>query len=203
MNSRFKYSVLLVAVGLLVAFLPEQKNNSFRMKSSRLNQLASSDSVNFSADQVARFINSEDSTVRLIDVRNPEEFRECSLPGAVNVPLDKFADKAWLDLLTRDRVKNIFYSNGDLLSSTAWTLAAGLGYKNSYQMKGGLNEWFKTVMNSEFNGERISARENALFENRFRARRLFNEFNSLPDSLKARLFAAKQAERKKLDGGCE
>ena len=33
-------------------------------------------------------------------------------------------------------------------------------------MKGGLNEWFNTVMNSNFTGDRISARENALFETR-------------------------------------
>jgi hypothetical protein len=33
-------------------------------------------------------------------------------------------------------------------------------------MKGGLNEWFNTVMNSSFTGDKISARENALFETR-------------------------------------
>ena len=38
-------------------------------------------------------------------------------------------------------------------------------------MKGGLNEWFNTVMNSSFTGERISARENALFETRTRAKK--------------------------------
>lgn len=203
MMKRFQFSVLLVTVGLLLAFLPEQKRVAFRVNPSRLNQMATNDSVYFSADEVARFINNEDSTVRLIDVRTPKEFRECSIPGSVNISLEKFSDKAWLDILTRDKVKNIFYSNGDLLSSTAWTIASGLGYKNSYLMKGGLNEWYKIVMNSEFTGQRISARENSLFENRFRARRLFTEFNSLPDSLKSKLFASKQAERKKLDGGCE
>ena len=39
-------------------------------------------------------------------------------------------------------------------------------------------------MNSTFTGERISARENALFETRTRARKMFTEINSLPDSLK-------------------
>jgi hypothetical protein len=70
-------------------------------------------------------------------------------------------------------------------------------------MKGGLNEWFNTVMNSSFTGERISARENALFETRTRARRMFNEMNSMPDSLKIKFIQSKHLAIKKLDGGCE
>jgi len=203
MNTRFKFSALLVAIGFLLAFLPDQKNTGFRLNPSRLNFLAASDTLSFSADQVARFINSEDSTIRLIDVRDPSEYRECRIPGSVNIPLEKFSDKTLLSFLNSDKVKNVFYSNGDQFSSVAWTIATGLGYKNTYLMKGGLNEWYDTVMNTHFSGERISAKENLIFENRFKARRLFNEFNSLPDSLKVKLFASKQAARKKLDGGCE
>ena len=70
-------------------------------------------------------------------------------------------------------------------------------------MKGGLNEWFNSVMNSNFTGERISARENALFETRRRARKMFTEINSLPDSLKLKFIEAKHIASKKLDGGCE
>ena len=58
-------------------------------------------------------------------------------------------------------------------------------------MKGGLNEWFNTVMNSSFTGERISARENALFETRTRAKKMFTEMNSLPDSLKLKFIQVK------------
>jgi len=203
MSTRFKFSVLLIAVGMLIAFLPEKDPVSFRLDPSRLNLLACSDTIYYSADQVARFLNTEDSTIRLIDVRNPKEFRESSIPGSINVPLEKFSDKIGLDLLNLGKARNIFYSNGDLLSSTAWTIAAGLGYQNSYLMKGGLNEWYKTVMHSEFVGGRISPKENSIFENRLNARRLFREFNSLPDSLKAGIFINRQVQRKKLDGGCE
>lgn len=75
--------------------------------------------------------------------------------------------------------------------------------ENIYVMKGGLNEWFNTVMNSSFTGDSISARENALFETRTRARKLFAEINSLPDSLKLKFIKAKHTTAKKLDGGCE
>ena len=70
-------------------------------------------------------------------------------------------------------------------------------------MKGGLNEWFKTVMNSKFTGETISARENALFEVRSRAGKMFTEISSLPDSLKMKFSANQKSALTKLDGGCE
>jgi hypothetical protein len=70
-------------------------------------------------------------------------------------------------------------------------------------MKGGLNEWFSTVMNSSFIGEKITARENALFETRTRAKKMFTEMNSLPDSLKLKFIRSNHIATKKLDGGCE
>ena len=78
-----------------------------------------------------------------------------------------------------------------------------MNFKNTYVMKGGMNEWFNTVMNSSFIGEKISARENAIFETRTRARKLFTDINSLPDSLKLKFIEARQLASKSLDGGCE
>ena len=105
--------------------------------------------------------------------------------------------------MTNENIKNIFYSNGDYDSNYALVLAQGMNYKNVFVMKGGLNEWFNTVMNSNFTGNKISARENALFETRLRAKNMFTEINSLPDSLKLKFFDSKHIAAKKLDGGCE
>jgi hypothetical protein len=66
-----------------------------------------------------------------------------------------------------------------------------------------MNEWYNTVMNSSFRGEKISARENALFETRTRAKKIFTEMNSLPDSLKMKFIQSQHLAAKKLDGGCE
>jgi hypothetical protein len=58
-------------------------------------------------------------------------------------------------------------------------------------------------MNSRFTGTRISARENALFETRTKAGKMFTEINNLPDSLKLKFIRSKLTAAKKLDGGCE
>jgi rhodanese-related sulfurtransferase len=144
----------------------------------------------------------EDSTVQLVDLRTPEEFESFSIPGAINIPYNNMLSMDLGSYLDRD-VRNIFYANGDYLANYALVIARGLGFKNNMVMKGGLNEWYRTVMNSEFAGERISARENALYETRRKAGKMFTELNSLPDSLKTKYRESKEIERKKLDGGCE
>jgi 3-mercaptopyruvate sulfurtransferase SseA len=126
-----------------------------------------------------------------------------SLPGSINIPYHEMLDRDPSGYLGSGNFRNIFYSNGDIRSGYAVVIATGLGYKNCYTMKGGMNEWLKTIMNTTFTGEKISARENAVFEARLKAGKLFREMNSLPDSLKIKYLNSKKFNPKKLDGGCE
>ena len=89
------------------------------------------------------------------------------------------------------------------MASEAWMLCTQMGYPESKIMKGGLNEWFRIVMESEFSGEKISAADNALFEVRYRARDFFRQMNSLPDSLKTAFLEVKRQKEAELVGGCE
>jgi rhodanese-related sulfurtransferase len=203
MNPREKLSVILLSLGLILALLPLSSGRTFNVKPHILLSEVLDQNTYLTADQVAKLVASEDNTVQLIDVRSQAEFSAFNIPGSVNVPYNEFLDKDPEGVLNSGKTKYIFYSNGDLYSNYALAIARGLKYNNTYVMRGGLNEWFNTVMNSSFSGDRISARENALFESRVRARKLFTEINSLPDSLKQKFVEAKHVTAKKLDGGCE
>jgi rhodanese-related sulfurtransferase len=203
MNPREKLSAILLSLGLILALLPLSSNRSFNTSPHKVLEEVLDQNIYFTADQVARVVASEDNTVQLIDLRPADEFRAFNIPGSVNVPYGEFLDSDPDRVLNTGKAKYIFYSNGDIKSNYALVLSRGLKYNNTYVMKGGLNEWFNTVMNSSFTGERISARENALFESRMRARKMFTQINSLPDSLKQKFIDARHTAAKKLDGGCE
>jgi rhodanese-related sulfurtransferase len=203
MNTRVKFSVGLLGLGLILALLPLSGSRSFTVNPKKLLSEVLDNSTYFTVDQVAKFMVYEDSSVQIIDLRTPEEFRTLNIPGSINVPYSKLLDNDPGSFLNNGKAKNIFYSNGDFDSNFAIAIERGLNFNNTYVMKGGLNEWFNTVMNSNFTGERISARENALFETRTRARKMFNEMNSMPDSLKMKFIRSKHIAAKKLDGGCE
>lgn len=203
MNTREKFSVGLLCLGIILAFLPLDTNKSLTVKPQKLLSAILDRSSYFTADQVARFLVSEDKTVQLIDLRSPEEFKSSNIPGSINIPYKQLFENNPDHYLNNVSIKTIFYSNGDFDSNSALVIARGMNYNNTYVMTGGLNEWFSTVMNSSFSGDRISARENALYETRTRARQMFIEVNSLPDSLKMKFLESKHIAARKLDGGCE
>ncbi len=203
MNVRFKISILLVALGFLLVLLPGAGQYSFTSNVPSLVASVVNENPYFSVDEVARLVNDEDSTIQLIDLRETSEFDAFNIPGALNIPFKSFFDSRPETWLYNKSARYIFYSNDDINSSYALVLAQGLGYPNCYVMKGGLNEWFEKVMNSQFSGERLTARQNALYETRTKAKLFFTEINSLPDSLKIQYAESRRQAERDLDGGCE
>ncbi len=202
MNSRIIFSVFMIGLGLITAFIPFKHNIPNQLKPSELLKKSIDEQYLISADRVAKYLADEDSLIQLIDLRHPEEYQEANIPGSINIPYSDLLNKDLEGYLDQENLKTVFYSNGDIVASMAWTLCMGMGYQNTYIMQGGMNEWYKTVIYSNFTGERITARENAMFEIRYKARRLFNEMNKLPDSLKRKFLETKRKDKKKLDGGC-
>lgn len=203
MSVREKLSVTIILLGVVLLFLPLGNSLSLTVSQNTVAGRVFGQDAEISADQVARMLVAEDSTLRIIDLRPADEYRKLSIPGAINIPYPEMLAARPETFLGTGNTRNIFYSNNDMVSSYALVLAIGMGYDNCYVMTGGLNEWIRTVMNSRFTGETITARENALFETRTRAAKLFREYNALPDSLKIRYLNSMRFDPRKLDGGCE
>lgn len=203
MTTRGKISIILVSLGLVLAILPSREQRLLKMQPQRLTDLLNDEKSGYSVDQVARLLVNEDSSLQLIDLRPADEFRKTSIPGSINLPFSTFSKKIPPGYTPEKSIKNILISSDEKQADLAFIIARGMNYNNTFIMKGGLEEWHRTVMNTTFSGDRISAKENALFETRTRARKIFNEYNSLPDSLKTKYQESKKLTRVKLDSGCE
>ncbi len=203
METGRKISLLLIMLSLILALLPLTSNRSFTGAPQKLLAGVRSTDASLSVDQVAGYIVNEDSTIQVIDLRPSEKFRKQTIPGAVNVQYKDLISRDPDIWLGRKNIKNVFYSDSDAEQSFALVYARGLGYDNTFVMSGGIGEWMKTIMETKFSGERITARENALFETRRRAAEMFTTLNRLPDSLKAQFLESRKFSAKKLDGGCE
>ena len=203
METRKQITVFLLLLSLILALLPLTANRSFRARPAELLDEVLQDETSFSADQVAGFIVNEAGDVQLFDLRPSVEYGQAFIPGAVSVPYAGFI-RTDPDTWLRDRNKKmILYSSDDTEAAAAMTYARGLGYDNTFFLRGGMEEWIKTVSSTEFTGERLTARENALLETRRKAAGMYNELRSLPDSLKAKYLESKKFSARKLDGGCQ
>src|SRR5512133_1009022 len=202
MNTRIRISIILVILSVILAFIPVSGKYSLHGRPDILLKQVLDPSSYIVPDQVARMLVNEDSTLQLIDLRSKEEYRKENIPGSINLPYNDFLNSD-LDRYLNGNKRTVFYSQNDLEANYAYILACGMGYRNCFVMEGGLTRWYADVMNSDLNGNTITARENALFEIRYKARKIFHDINSLPDSMKLLYLASKEIERKKLDGGCE
>ncbi len=203
METRKQITVLLLLLSLILALLPLTSNRSFKARPAELLDEVLNDETSFSADQVARFIVREAADVQLFDLRPAEAYGKEFIPGAASVPYGSFI-RTDPDIWLRDMSKRmILYSADDTEAASAMAYARGLGYDNTFFLKGGMDEWIETVSATGFEGERITARENALLETRRKAAEMYNELRSLPDSLKAKYLESKKFSARKLDGGCQ
>ena len=203
MKMRKEVSLLLVSLGIILALLPLTANRSFTGKPAGLLAEVLDDEATLPVDRVAEFIVREEKNFQVIDLRPSSEYGKQALPGAINVPYPEFIKSDPEIWLGNREIRTVFCSDGNNEADYAMVYARGLGYKNCYVMAGGMKEWVSTVMETKFTGERITARENALFETRRRAGELFTGYNSMPDSLRMKYLESKKFSAKKLDGGCE
>ena len=161
MRIRKEISLLLILLSIILALLPLSANRSFSAEPAKLLTDVLNKDVSYSVDKIAEFIVREDSTIQLIDLRSPEEFKNQTLPGAINIPYSQFIMKDPDIWLNNKNIRNIFYSTDDLEPYYALVYTRGLGYDNSYVMEGGMTGWISTVVDARFTGDRITARENS------------------------------------------
>ncbi len=203
MNFRYKFSLVLIILGILSAIMSFGGKKSFSLSPEEILAIMTNEEYSFSADELAEMLVEEDSGIQVVDVRSPEEYKSMSIPGAISIPFPQLLQEEYSPILVTETQKTVFYSADENLSTLAWILSMQKGYSNLYILEGGLNEWDSLIMRSSFQGEKITSQENTLFEKRYKARRLFTSWNAMPDSLKAGFFAAKQKKDKELVGGCE
>ena len=143
-------TLVLLAVGLVL--LPEyKKNEGINPKLFVKNAISTERYI--STDVLADKLVNQDPTVLLIDTRTEKEFNDYSLPNAINIPLDKMLDEDFEAYLDQESFDVILFSNDNFYADQAWMLGNRLGYEHLYVLKGGLNEWFNTIISPKLPAE--------------------------------------------------
>ena len=140
-------TLVLMILAIVIAFVPANTTRPYKLTAEQLLTEIRTGTQFISPDEVADKIIQKDPSIQLIDVRNPREFDQFSLPGAINIPLQDILSENWVDVLNQGTKMNIFYSNGSTEANEAWLLTRQLGYQNNYVLQGGLNYWMETVLN--------------------------------------------------------
>jgi len=98
------------------------------------------------SDNVAKMIMEKDPSLLLIDIRTPQEFEKYTLEGAINIPADSLMNPSNRDYVDQDVYTTVLFSNGSSAADEAWLMLNSYGYEGNKVMKGGLNEWYRTIL---------------------------------------------------------
>lgn len=86
------------------------------------------------------FLNKEDFL--LVDVREPWEFAECSIPGAQLIPLGQFKDGSAINTLSRDR-KIVLHCRSGQRSADCLKILTDAGFEKVTHLEGGILAWIE------------------------------------------------------------
>jgi len=196
--------LFLLALGLVL--IPKyNKNEGIKPELFVINAISSERYI--STDLLADRIINQDPALLLIDTRPENEFNEFSLPNAVNIELKDFFDKALNGYLNQDVYDVILFSNDNFYADEVWMLGNRLGYKNLFVLKGGLNEWFNTIIDPKYPDETMPREAFELYDFRKAAGMYFGvgitqtqtEEKSKP---KKKVVTAPKNKKKVPEGGC-
>lgn len=199
-------SILLIVLALGLAILPKKSERKVSDPKALLSAVAEK-SRYLSVDQVTHRIIENDPTLLLIDLRSPDQYKKFALPGSINIQPDSLLTASNLELLNQPGKDKIFYSNSDLLSEKAWLFCSRYAVNRLYIMKGGLNEWFNTIIKVKEVTGTPSSTDLELASFRNAARQYFvgsGETNNAPAAPKAaeKVEVTRKAPAASSGGGC-
>jgi len=153
--------LLLLGVGLVI--LPEREHPDEASPREILSDL-NNPSRFISTDKIAEMIIDKDPTLLLVDVRDMYDYLDFSLPEAHSIPLEEILMYDWVDSLAYENSKVVLFSNSDIIADRAWVLLKREDHENIHVMKGGLNCWFKTIIQPTRPAETAPNEEMDLYE---------------------------------------
>ncbi|HIP47989.1 MAG TPA: rhodanese-like domain-containing protein [Lutibacter sp.] len=140
---------VLVLVGFLLIFIPNTEPFKHVIGEKELLYEANKEGRYISTDEIAKVVIEADPSFLIIDLRTPNEYKHYTIEGAINIPYSKIMDDANLDYFDQDVYTTVLFSNGTSLADQAWVRLRSYDYKGNKVLKGGLNEWYKTIINPQ------------------------------------------------------
>ncbi|PHS53750.1 MAG: hypothetical protein COB01_03220 [Lutibacter sp.] len=208
----FRYKILagilIILAGGLVLLPKYEKHEGIKPEQLLSNVISPERYI--STDILADKLINQDPSYLLIDVRDKESYHTYTLPNAINIPLAKLLDEDSERYLNQDEYDVVLFSNDNFYADQAWILCNRLDYQNLHVLKGGINQWFNTVINPPKPLENMPTEQFELYSFRKAASMYFGV--AYPEQFKAvkkpkkkivkKIITVKKKKKAPAEGGC-
>ena len=142
------FGILFIG-GFGAMFLPNTEPFEHVINEAELLAAVNKEGRYITTDEIAQVIIESDPSFLLIDVRSAEAFEKYTLDGAINIPSDKIFEEENEMYFNQDVYTTVLFSNGSSLADQTWLRLRSYDYKGNKVMKGGLNNWYNTIINPQ------------------------------------------------------
>ena len=199
-------AVLMIVLALGLAVLPKKKEMKETDPKVLLSAIAEKSRF-LSVDLVTHRIIENDPTLLLIDLRPANEFKAFALPGSINIQPDSLLSASTRELLNQPGKDKILYANSDLTAEKAWLIGTRYSISRLYILKGGLNEWYNTIIKPGDISTAASSTDLDLLSFRNAARQYFTGAGQTTETSTAtkvqeKVKVVRKAPEAKSGGGC-
>ena len=132
--------VVILAAGLIFASVSASKKFKFENSAESIHAELIEASHFMDPQTASKLISAKDGKYVFVDIRNPREYDNFHIDGAVNVPMQRVLDDEYVQYLKDDRVK-VLYSEESIDADQIRLLLTQYGYENLMVLQGGAKYW--------------------------------------------------------------
>jgi len=140
--------VIVLVVGLIFTSLESSKKYKFKKTAEVQHSELVKGNHLISPDKAREILLNQSEEYIFVDIRNPREFDNFHIEGAVNVPLQRVLDDEFIPYLKNAKSK-ILYSNESIKANEIRLLLTQYGYENLYVLQGGSNYWKENMLSKD------------------------------------------------------
>ena len=138
--------LLIVIIGLLSSKDPELK---YTISVADMQKAVLDRADTISPEEAVKYLHSNSPEYRFIDLRNPQDFINGHVDGAINIPQHNILSEEYKDIWNDESKTNIIYANSHDQACGPWMLLKQLGHNNNRILMGGYN-FFKDNVKEDF-----------------------------------------------------
>jgi rhodanese-related sulfurtransferase len=129
--------ILFVVIILLGFITMQEPEIEFELSTEEIHQLILDKNETITPLKAIELQEFDNQEFRFVDLRNPHEFINGHIAGAINIPADHLLAEENLSTLGNNNFTNILYSGSHDMACGPWMMLRQLGFENNLILLGG------------------------------------------------------------------
>ena len=137
--------VIIITTALVYLSIKDSQKYRFDKSAEAMHQDLLKNDYYLNPEKAWEIIGAKDQKYVFVDLRNPREFDNFHIEGAINVPMQRVLDEEYVQSLKNDKTK-VLYSNESIKADQIRVLLSQYGYENLMILQGGAKYWKENMI---------------------------------------------------------